>query len=213
MNWRNIVFSVIALLIGIVFHEYAHARMAVWRGDLTPKNAGRLTLNPVPHIDPFGTILLPLLLIIMSWGHAPILFGWAKPVPVNPFFMKRPNDMRLVSIAGPLMNLIVAGVAFTIGLLLKPLLIKSGRYTDLLILLFFIVYINIILCIFNLLPVPPLDGSHILESFLPYKARLSFQRISRYGFIVGIIAILFLFEFIIRPFLPFFNTIQRLMLF
>lgn len=199
MDWQNIAFSVVALLIGVVFHEYAHARVAVWRGDLTPKRAGRVTLNPIPHIDPFGTVLLPLMLILLSWGGANVfIFGYAKPVPINPFFLKRPNDIRLVSVAGVAMNFLVAGVAFGLSVLLKPSLIGTS-YQDLLMLFYYIVVINIILGIFNLIPIPPLDGSHLLESFLPYEARVKFEQIGRYGFILAFVVIILLFRVLRGP--------------
>ena len=179
-SWRDVAYILIGLLIGVVLHEYMHGRIADWRGDHTARNAGRLTLNPIPHIDPFGTILLPLGLLVLTGGRGPI-FGYAKPVPVNPYFLKKRRDMMLVAIGGPVTNFAIAAIFTAIGAILNAV----GIHTlELLWPLFVIAKINIVLGVFNLLPIPPLDGSHILEYFLPDSARATYERLAPFGFII-----------------------------
>jgi len=157
----TILFFLIILFFSIVIHEYSHAQAAYSLGDPTAKYAGRLTLNPIPHIDLLGTIILPMILIFTG---SPLLFGWAKPVPINPYNLK---DQRYgqakVAIAGPAANLLIAFIFGSI--------IRFFPNNEILLPLFplfeGIVFINILLALFNLLPIPPLDGSHILFTFLP----------------------------------------------
>jgi Zn-dependent protease len=164
----DMIFRIPALLIALTIHEYAHARVAVWMGDPTPKLMGRLTLNPIAHLDPLGLIMLWL-----------FKFGWAKPVPINPFnFRDGRNGMLLVSLAGPVSNVILAFIAaIIIGLLVK-LQLLSGGWAKILWLTY---NYNIILAIFNLIPLPPLDGSKILMSLLPGKQAQALERIEPYG--------------------------------
>lgn len=176
-NWREATYYAIGIIIGIVFHEYMHARMADWRGDHTARNAGRLTLNPIPHIDPFGTVLLPLVMLLFSG----VPFGYAKPVPVNPFFLKQRKDMVLVALAGPLTNFSLALAVAFVGRLVN---IAGIRNVELYLLLYSIAVVNVVLGVFNLIPVPPLDGSHILEYYLPPGARARYDQIAAYGFIL-----------------------------
>jgi Zn-dependent protease len=198
-SWRDTAYIVLGLLIGVILHEYMHGRIADWRGDHTARNAGRLTLNPIPHIDPFGTILLPLGLLIITRGAGPI-FGYAKPVPINPYFMKKRRDIVLVSLAGPLTNFTIAAVFTGIGAVLHI----AGVHTLELFRLFFVVaQINIILGIFNLIPIPPLDGSKVLEYFLPASAQASYERITPFGFII-----ILLFLWLIGP--TFFSLLNPL---
>lgn len=212
-SWREAIYLAIGLLIGVVFHEYMHGRVADWRGDHTARNAGRLTLNPIPHIDPFGTVLLPLGLLLVSRGQ--FTFGYAKPVPVNPFFLKRRRDMILVALAGPATNFTIALVVSLIGMVIhlvgvNTYTLTSGT-TELFTLLFMIAYINAWLGIFNLIPVPPLDGSHILEYYLPESARDTYERLAPFGFII-----LFLLLWLAGPALasvlqPFFALFGKIM--
>lgn len=188
-SWREAAYILIGLLIGVVFHEYMHGRAADYFGDKTARNAGRLTLNPIAHIDPFGTVLLPLALLLVSRGS--FTFGYAKPVPVNPFFMKRRRDMVLVALSGPLTNFTIAIVLALIGLAANlagvPTTTGVGLSTtisELYLLLFYAAYINVWLGVFNLIPVPPLDGSHVLEYFLPDTMRESYERIAPFGFLI-----------------------------
>jgi len=155
------LFLIIILIFSIVIHEISHGAMANYLGDPTAKYAGRLTLNPIRHLDPIGSILVPLFLILV---RSPILFGWAKPVPINPYnFRDQKYGSAKVALAGPGSNLIIA-LVFGLALRFFPEIAEiSGLY----LMFSYIVYINILLAIFNLLPLPPLDGSHILFTFLP----------------------------------------------
>jgi Zn-dependent protease len=159
------IIKIPVLLFAITLHEYAHARMALFLGDPTAKLAGRITFNPISHLDPFGAICLFL-----------FNFGWAKPVPINPRYFTNPRVGGLwVSLAGPLSNL---GLALLIGLLIRSFLLPSELYLTVLITM---LLMNIGLGLFNLLPIPPLDGSHILESLLPYNALVKYKQVERYA--------------------------------
>jgi len=159
-----LIFIILILLCSIVIHEVSHGLMADYLGDPTAKNEGRLTLNPIKHLDPIGSILVPLILIISRVG---IVFGWAKPVPINPFNLRdKVYGQAKVAIAGPLANILIA-LIFGTALRFLPFLFSARIGTNLTIIFSYIVWINLILAIFNLLPIPPLDGSHILFTFLP----------------------------------------------
>ncbi|MCP4668176.1 MAG: site-2 protease family protein [Deltaproteobacteria bacterium] len=161
------------LLFAITIHEYAHGRAALWLGDPTAKSMGRLTLNPLPHIDPFGAICLFL-----------FNFGWAKPVPVDPrYFKNTRRDIIIMSLAGPLSNI---ALAFLTGTLIRFFPMPWEIYQMTLI---YLLFMNLGLGIFNLLPIPPLDGSHILENSLPPRAALRYRKFGRYGpiLLLGII--------------------------
>jgi Zn-dependent protease len=172
------------LFFSITFHEVAHGFVADKLGDPTAKLAGRLTLNPIVHIDPFGTIILPaMMLIIGSRFGVPIVFGYAKPVPINPYHFKNPRrDTMLVSLAGPLSNFALAAL-FAIILKITPHSFITGGLAA-------AVIINVILGIFNILPIPPLDGSKVLASFLPHRTAYSYLQMERYGFFIIIILIM-----------------------
>ncbi|MBI2086394.1 site-2 protease family protein [Candidatus Daviesbacteria bacterium] len=172
--------SIIILLFSVIIHEVMHGVIALKYGDHTAENAGRLTLNPIPHIDLFGTILLPALLIFTG---SPILFGWAKPVPVNPLnFSNIRKGELMVAAAGILANFSLAIIAALIFHTLNampqtfPALVGS--------LLRFTVLINLVLGIFNLFPIPPLDGSKILLSQLPLNLARSYQKLEPYGILI-----------------------------
>lgn len=165
-------------LLALTVHEFSHALAAERLGDSTPRLMGRLTLNPLPHIDPFGTIILPGLLILL---RAPFIFGWAKPVPINPLNLRNPKrDIVWVSLAGPAANLIFALVC---GLLLRFSLLfsSSGPVTAILA---WAVIIGLVLAAFNLIPVPPLDGSGILKGLLPDSMQEGYARYERFGFLI-----------------------------
>lgn len=178
--------SIIILLFSVIIHEVMHGVVALKFGDQTAERAGRLTLNPIPHIDLFGTILLPALLIFTG---SPILFGWAKPVPVNPLnFSNLRKGELLVSAAGILANF---GLAILAALIFHVLNALPQTFPALLgSLLRFMVLINLVLGIFNLFPIPPLDGSKILLSQLPYNLAKSYSRIEPYGFLILLILLM-----------------------
>jgi len=181
------IFSLIVLLFSVIIHELAHGYVAYSLGDPTAKYAGRLTLNPIKHLDAFGSIILPLLLYIAG---SPFLLGWAKPVPVNPYNLKdkKFGDIK-VSIAGPLSNLLLA-LFFGIILRFMPVGIIAAN-EGLGIALNYIVYINIWLAVFNLVPVPPLDGSWILFNLLPSSAENFKLFMKQYGIIILLFLIMF----------------------
>ncbi|HLA39674.1 MAG TPA: site-2 protease family protein [Candidatus Glassbacteria bacterium] len=180
------------LLFSVVVHECAHAIAAERAGDATARLLGRITLNPVPHIDPVGSILVPALLLL---SHSSVFFAWAKPVPVNPYNFRRPrHDDMVVSFAGPLSNMILA-LGFTAVLALVVLTPFGSRpefwQSPYFNVLHYGIWINLVLAFFNLIPIPPLDGSHILANLLPRQAALRYERIRPYGFLILIAAMYF----------------------
>ncbi len=200
----------------MIFHEYMHGRVADWCGDRTARNAGRLTLNPIPHIDPFGSILLPIGLLLVSGGRW--AFGYAKPVPVNPFFLKRRRDMILVSLAGPFTNFTLALAVTLVGMIVHlagvatTVVSANGlQMTELFSLFYWVMVINVWLGIFNLLPVPPLDGSHVLEYYLPAGAQASYERIAPFGFLIVFAFIALAGGVFSSALQPLFNGLARIM--
>lgn len=184
-----IVIQIPILLFSVIIHECAHGWMAERCGDNTARIMGRITLNPLPHIDIIGTIILPIVFILSSLH---IVFGYAKPVPVNPYRFNNPRrDMMLVSFSGPASNLLLA-VAFS--LLLRILLIMplfSVHIKTIFIHLFtFGVFINIFLAIINLIPIPPLDGSGIVSGLLPSDIAYHYERLRPYGFIILVVLLM-----------------------
>ena len=171
--------SLVIFFAAVVIHEYAHGLAALWFGDNTAKYEGRLTLNPVAHIDPIGTILLPIFLII---SKSPVIFGWAKPVPINYWGLRNPKrDIIWVGLAGPLANI---GLAFILSLFLKA---DFGLSAYFVILLKQAVWINLVLAVFNLIPIPPLDGSRVAMGLLPSRLGALYASIEPYGFIILIV--------------------------
>jgi Zn-dependent protease len=173
----NLLLSLCIFFFAVIIHEYAHGWVAWKLGDSTARFMGRLTLNPIAHIDPVGTIFLPLVLIIT---HSPVLFGWAKPIPVDFFNLNNPKrDMIWVGLAGPAANIIFA---IALSLLLKiPLLTASHLAVSVITTA---ITANLILAVFNLLPIPPLDGSRIAMGLLPYNLGAEYAKIEPYGFII-----------------------------
>ncbi len=204
---RVSVIFFVGLVVAVILHELSHGVVALWFGDDTAKKAGRLTLNPVPHIDPFGSLILPAL---GALSGAPIL-GWAKPVPVNPARLRNGRrDMLLVSLAGPATNLALASVAalFARGAY-ATIEFGGGTYSELpLVVLvpFLFAMVNLFLGLFNLVPIPPLDGSAILERMLPRSALEGWYRFRPYGMLV-LFVLVFSTGFVATAFTP---VIERL---
>ncbi len=187
-NFISGIFFFIVIILSAIIHEYMHGWTAERLGDPTARLAGRLTLNPIVHIDPVGTIFLPLILVLMNTG---LLFGWAKPVPYNPFNLRNKRfGPALVAAAGPLSNLFIALV---LGLFVR--LAAESAFTSFISI---VVYINILLAIFNLVPLPPLDGSKIIFSVLPdNKFWWQFKiNVDRYGMILVFVFIFFFWNLI-----------------
>ncbi len=190
-TFYSIATWLVPLIIAIVFHEVAHGLVARRFGDTTAERQGRLTLNPIKHVDPFGTLILPMLLAL---AHAPI-FGWAKPVPVRADRMRNPRrDMVIVALAGPGMNLLLAVLATIVlaGAVSLggggPMTIGGFVATNALNFLL----INLFLAVFNLIPLPPFDGGHVVEGLLPRPLAAGFRRLGRYSLPILIILLLVL---------------------
>ena len=198
MDWspdkiRWILIDVFVLLVSVAVHEFGHALMADRLGDDTPRRQGRVTLNPLAHADPIGTLLLPLIGgIYAASGFRGGGFGWGKPVQWQPARISRKWNMAtaqiLVAIAGPAMNVILGTVLIFVHVLLlsKQVISIEGDATKI---LFFATYTNFILFFFNLVPAPPLDGGHVAEGLMPYRHRAKFEQYARFGpFVVMAVA-------------------------
>jgi len=174
----------LTLVVLLTFHEFGHAWMATKCGDDTAKSEGRVSLNPLVHIDPIGTVLMPLLMIFLPSGYGSFLLGWAKPVPVNPNNLRNPKlDDILITMAGPWMNLLLAILlmgATRIGLIANSEGFAQFCYSA--------VMLNLLLFFFNLLPIPPLDGSHIMRIAVGMSYDTYFQ-IARFGFLIILVVI------------------------
>ncbi len=189
------IFQIAVLIFSVVLHEVSHGYMANWLGDPTARLAGRLTLNPISHVDPIGSVLLPLILKLTG---SPFLIGYAKPVPYNPYNLPGKYDEMLVAAAGPATNLLLAvvfGLAIRFG--------GSVMSEPLLQAFMIIVIINILLALFNMVPIPPLDGSKVLSGILPgplaraYDAfRYAFESL---GILTGTLLLLFVFVYVLGP--------------
>ena len=181
----NFIFQIIVLIISIMAHEVAHGAAAFAFGDPTARNEGRLTLNPLKHIDPFGSVILPLILALTNSGF---IFGWAKPVPYNPYNLKNRRLGELcVALAGVVTNFIIALIfsvliKFAVVWNLSPAVVSLMAY---------IVFLNLLLGIFNLIPIPPLDGSKVLYSLIPYRYEYQLAVLEKYGFYFLIFFIVF----------------------
>ena len=168
------------------FHEYAHAWMAHKCGDDTARMMGRMTINPIVHIDPIGTVFLPLMMLSLNPGF--VLFGWAKPVPVNPANLtNRKRDDILISMAGPAMNLILA-ILILVILRLAIEMPEGISQSAIVAKLPTIAFISMFLCLFNLIPVPPLDGSHVMRHVVGMTEE-TYRNIARFGFIIVLVVI------------------------
>ncbi len=184
------IFQLTILLFSVMIHEISHGLMALRLGDETARQAGRLTLNPMRHLDPVGSVLVPMLLVLSGSGT---IIGWAKPVPYNPMLLHK--DYKYgplkVALAGPLSNLIIASVFAVIIRLLGGFLGNTA-----LSLLGFVVFLNVLLAVFNLLPIPPLDGSKILTTLLPRNMAMALERMGLWGMVLVLGFLFFFFPII-----------------
>ena len=194
----DILVYIVILLFSVIIHEVMHGVAAEWFGDDTARREGRITLNPIPHIDPFASILLPAIMLISSGGT--FALGAAKPVPVDFNNMRRPRlGMAVVSLAGPLSNLAIA------ILLALPVTFRVIEINELLAKA---IFLNVVLAVFNLLPIPPLDGSKIIASFLPTNIMNTLLRFEQYGFLI-ILVLLFtgILNTLLTPFVAVFAIV------
>lgn len=183
------VLLIAVLIPSVILHEVAHGVVASWFGDQTARQAGRLTLNPIAHVDLFGTILLPTLLALTS----PFVFGYAKPVPVRPGNLRRPRDHGLlVSLAGPAVNIVLAvAAALVLRATLQPEAVGLGVDSLAVRIATAVGLINVLLAAFNLIPLPPLDGSAVIERFLPSAALPAWHGLRRWSMLL-VLAMVFL---------------------
>ncbi len=205
---QTLAISALPVIFAITLHEAAHGYAARHFGDLTAWQMGRISLNPLRHVDPVGTILVPALILLISGGG--LLFGWAKPVPVNFGNLRHPKqDMLWVAAAGPAANLVMA-LAWALVLKLTIGGAEYGYSEALREMALVGISINGVLMVLNLLPLPPLDGGRIVVSLLPHRAAWKFSQLERWGFPI-LLALLFLgvLDTILRPLLRVFNTLIR----
>lgn len=214
---QRIAISALPILIAITFHEVAHGFVAYKLGDPTAKMMGRLTLNPFAHIDLWGTVLMPVILLVMTNGQ--FMFGYAKPVPINPSYFKNPRrDMALSAIAGPATNFVLAAICL---ILLKVTMTASqgvdGEAAMILIPLGLMlkagVIMNVVFAAFNLLPIPPLDGGRVLMGILPWQQAAMLEKIEPYGFFIVLALVATgLSNYFVGPLISALMTILRLLL-
>lgn len=192
------------MVVAIILHEVSHGVMALVYGDDTAKRAGRLTLNPVPHVDLFGSIILPAMAVLAS---LPVL-GWAKPVPVNPMKLRDPRrQMLFVGLVGPFTNL---ALMFTAAVAVRSM---GGAFgpdppVDLRYVLFIFAVVNLYLGVFNMLPIPPLDGASLIERVLPRSSLLTWHKVRPYGFLI-LFLLLFYFDVFSQIIEPFFDALKE----
>jgi len=187
------IFSIAILIMSVVIHEVAHGYAALWLGDVTAKYAGRLTLNPIKHIDPLGSIILPAIMALLPGNF---IFGWAKPVPYNPYNLKNQRWGELiVAAAGPISNIIIA-IFFGLLIQFSVLLGLPASFVEIALT---VVFINLVLAIFNLMPIAPLDGSKILNALLPAdKAAAYMNFVQRYSIFLLVFFIFIVWDFVLR---------------
>lgn len=196
MDPLTAILMVAIIIFSVVVHEVAHGYAALWMGDSTAYYAGRLTLNPIKHLDFLGSFLIPLLL-----SFSGVIFGWAKPVPYNPYNLKnRRWGELLVAIAGPVSNIILAII---FGIFIRLILGGTNEVTSLVFVASLIVQVNLVLAIFNLIPIPPLDGSKILFSLMPNQYGKIRATLERFGFVFILFFVFFLWQ-LFTPIVDFF---------
>jgi Zn-dependent protease len=214
---RQFIIAAPAVLIAIVFHEVAHGFVANKLGDPTAKMLGRLTLNPMPHIDPVGTVLVPLMILYFSQGQ--FIFGYAKPVPINPMNFRNPKrDMAISAVAGPMTNILLAIASILlIKIFVVPLSsvlpesVSSSVLSPIFLILQASIKWNVILAAFNLIPIPPLDGGRVLTGLLPHRQAVSFSKIEPFGFLIVLLLIATgLTRYFVVPLINFFLWILQL---
>ncbi len=198
----SFIFIIIILILSVVIHEVSHGYAAQMLGDPTARLSGRLTLNPIKHLDPLGSIIIPVFLILTQ---ANFLIGWAKPVPYNPYNLRNGKwGEAFVAGAGPLVNIFIAIV---FGLIIRFGIEFEALSTDFVELASYVVFINILLAIFNMLPIPPLDGSKVLQALLPYEMAHKYQDFlgffTKYGMLASILFIFIFISFLWQPFSAF----------
>jgi Zn-dependent protease len=188
----EIALIVVPVLAAIVFHEVAHGAVAFALGDPTAARAGRLTLNPIPHIDPVGTVLLPGLLMLapLLFGTRPLIFGWAKPVPVDFRQLRNPRrDSILVALAGPTTNLMLAAVSALVLAALPLTTDPTSLVRAVALMAVASIQVNCLLAIFNLLPIPPLDGGRVLSALLPLRLAYALSRVEQIGYLIVLLVV------------------------
>lgn len=214
---RQLALSALPVLIAITFHEVSHGLVAYKLGDPTAKMLGRLTLNPLAHIDPFGTIIMPLMLLIFTNGQ--FVFGYAKPVPINPMNFRNPRrDMAISAAAGPLTNILLAVVSLLLirfaavpASMFLPGEVSEKVIMPAALMLKSSIIINVVLAVFNMIPVPPLDGGRVLVGILPQKQAMSLSRIEPFGFIIVMILIATgVANYFVMPLVNFFLSILQM---
>lgn len=210
---QKLIIAAPAMIIAIALHEVSHGYVAFRLGDPTAKLLGRLTLNPIAHIDLFGTIIMPILLYTLTDGR--IMFGYAKPVPINPMNFKKPRQgMAISAAAGPITNILLAFASFLVLNILIPLAsvfpdtVGETVFKPIILILTASIYWNVVLGVLNMIPIPPLDGGRVLAGLLPSKQAMSFSKIEPFGFII--VLVLFytgIASLIIMPIVVFFLKI------
>ncbi len=215
---KQLAISALPILIAITFHEVSHGFVAYKLGDPTARFMGRLTLNPIAHIDPVGTIIMPFMLFILTSGQ--FVFGYAKPVPINPLNFKNPRKhMAISAAAGPITNFILAFLSLLIlkffvapAFMLMPEKVGSTFLAPLTMMLTSSIIVNVILAAFNLIPIPPLDGGRVLVGLLPHKHAVSYSRIEPFGFIIVVILIATgIADYFVGPLVNLFLALLRLL--
>ncbi len=192
-DFNILIFQLSILLMSVVIHEVSHGIVALWQGDPTAKLMGRLTLNPIKHLDFLGSFFVPMIFIFTTG----FFFGWAKPVPYNPYNLRNQKwGAAMVGAAGPISNFVIA-IVFGLALRFFPLTSDLAFMQNLFQVFIIIVMLNIILGVFNLIPIPPLDGSKLLFSILPPHMSHIQQMLERYGFIILLFFIFFMFPVIL----------------